>query len=60
MGIGLCIDFVQLEQRDIDFFRSVLPANNVIHDAESDPAKSTMTPYNADFFNLHRGASSYV
>ncbi|CDH60359.1 d-lactate dehydrogenase 2 [Lichtheimia corymbifera JMRC:FSU:9682] len=50
--------FKQLEQRDIDFFRSVLPANNVIHDAESDPAKSSMTPYNADFFNLHRGASS--
>ncbi|KAI9322461.1 hypothetical protein BX666DRAFT_1894989 [Dichotomocladium elegans] len=50
--------FKKLEQKDIDYFRSVLSANNVIHDTEADPRQSSLTPYNADFFKLHRGASS--
>ncbi|KAI8149362.1 hypothetical protein BJV82DRAFT_708252 [Fennellomyces sp. T-0311] len=49
--------FKQLEQSDIDFFRNVLTSNNVIYDTEADPKISAMTPYNVDFFNLHRGAS---
>ncbi|KAG2215394.1 hypothetical protein INT45_013583 [Circinella minor] len=49
--------FKQLEQSDVDYFRTVLTSNNIVHDETSNPENSTMTPYNTDFFNLHRGAS---
>ncbi|ORY96255.1 hypothetical protein BCR43DRAFT_269838 [Syncephalastrum racemosum] len=50
--------FKKIDQADLDYFRSVLTETNVLHDIETDPAKSSLTQYNLDFFNLHRGASS--
>ncbi|KAI9484749.1 hypothetical protein BDB00DRAFT_853609 [Zychaea mexicana] len=49
--------FKQLEHSDIDYFQTILTTNNVIHDGEANPEISSLTPYNTDFFNLHRGSS---
>ncbi|GAA5808739.1 hypothetical protein MFLAVUS_002134 [Mucor flavus] len=50
--------FAQIENKDLEFFRTVLAPNNILHDANPDDTLSSLIPYNTDWFNLYRGSSS--
>ncbi|OBZ81022.1 D-lactate dehydrogenase [cytochrome] 2, mitochondrial [Choanephora cucurbitarum] len=48
--------FSKITPKDLNYFKSILSAQNVVYD--DNPESISMTPYNTDWFNLFRGASS--
>ncbi|KAI8369319.1 uncharacterized protein BYT42DRAFT_583919 [Radiomyces spectabilis] len=50
--------FKQISQDDLDYFRTVLSPNNILHDTTEQTPGSSFWPLNVDFFNLYRGSST--
>ncbi|KAI8069111.1 uncharacterized protein B0P05DRAFT_474925 [Gilbertella persicaria] len=48
--------FSKISSKDVDYFKSILSSNNIIHD--TNPESLDIVSYNTDWFNLYRGASS--
>ncbi|KAI8378592.1 hypothetical protein BD560DRAFT_389845 [Blakeslea trispora] len=48
--------FAKITLEDVDYFKSILSTHNVVYD--DNPESAGLMPYNTDWFNLFRGASS--